>query len=67
MHSLSKGESPILAVRVPRDLHAAIAALAGPGRGARTRWLRMVLEREVARANDPGHSIGTHQEHHQEG
>lgn len=47
MHSLDTGESPVLTVRIPPDLHAAIKAAAGPGRGAKARWLRRLLERET--------------------
>lgn len=47
MQSLDTGESPVLTVRIPADLHAAVEAAAGPGRGAKSRWLRSLLERET--------------------
>lgn len=67
MHRLSTGESPVISARVPRELHAAVKAAAGPGRGAMARWVRALIEREMARSamqSTPGHACATLDKQH---
>lgn len=60
MQSLHDGESPVLTCRVPAVLAARITAHTGTSHGARSRWLRRVveeaLEREQPLAEDQGPS-----------
>ena len=67
MQRLTKGESPVISARIPRELHAAVKAVAGPGRGATSRWLAALVEREMARISttgDAGHAFVTLDKQH---
>lgn len=48
MQPLDSGESPVLTLRVPRQMMARISRLAGTRRGDRAIWHRAVIERALA-------------------
>jgi hypothetical protein len=67
MKPLGDGQSPVITVRLPAHLHDALKATAGPRRGDLSRWIRSTLERELARASNPGQSLSGAHQHHKEG
>lgn len=58
MQSLDDGESPVLTCRVPAVLAARITAHTGTSHGARSRWLRRVVEEALERERPPAEDQG---------
>ena len=58
MQSLDSGDSPVLTCRVPAVLAARITEHTGPSRGAKSLWLRRVIEEALEREQPPAEDRG---------